>query len=77
MWISLDCEQHVPEIMACLERYEASDEWARGVYHKPANWLHMNFRSNWTARPAPRKKTKDELTWEQVEQASETFRQKP
>ena len=41
------------EMFAELERYEASDEWARGVYQRAANWLYRGSRCGWSDMPAP------------------------
>ena len=40
LWLSIDPDKKlVEEIMGGLERWLASDQWDRGIYQSPVNWL--------------------------------------
>lgn len=43
-------------LFACLERWEASEQWARAVYSKPDKWLLEGIRTRWGDHPAAARK---------------------
>lgn len=52
MWLSVVTPENETAVFACLGRYEKSDEWRRGIYQMPANWLSDRARNNWSDEPA-------------------------
>lgn len=40
LWLSIDPDENlIEEIMQGLDRWLASDQWERGIYQSPVNWL--------------------------------------
>ena len=55
LWLSIDPDQTlIEEIMQGLDRWLASDQWDRGVYQSPVNWLRDK---RWMDHPPKAKKT--------------------
>lgn len=56
IWVSIVGVVDEPAVFACLARYLASDQVARGAVMNPNNWLHDCSRDRWkTNWPAARK----------------------
>ncbi len=55
IWLSLIALEDEPKVFACLEAYELSDEWRRGIYQQPQNWIRDRARNGWKDRPASAK----------------------
>ena len=47
IWLGLVTIDVECAVFACLERYLASDQVARGIVKSPNNWLHDCSRANW------------------------------
>lgn len=61
-WFAVVVPETIDVVLACLERYGASDEVARGVVMNPDKWLYVQARDDWTgtwptARASPKSKT--------------------
>ena len=55
LWLSIDLDQTlIEEIMQGLDRWLASDQWDRGVYQSPVNWLRDK---RWLDEPPAAKKS--------------------
>ena len=55
LWLSIDPDKKlVEEIMGGLGRWLASDQWERGIYQSPVNWLRDK---RWLDEPPSAKKT--------------------
>ena len=55
LWLSIDPDQTlIEEIMGGLGRWLASDQWERGIYQSPVNWLRDK---RWLDEPPSAKKT--------------------
>lgn len=55
LWLSIDPDQTlVAEIMGGLGRWLASDQWERGIYQSPVNWLRDK---RWLDEPPVAKKS--------------------
>ena len=55
MWLSIDPDKKlVEEIMGGLGRWLASDQWERGIYQSPVNWLRDK---RWMDHPPAAKKS--------------------
>ena len=58
LWLSIDPDESlVEEIMQGLERWLASDQWDRGVYQSPVNWLRDK---RWLDNPPKCKQKKEQ-----------------
>jgi hypothetical protein len=71
MWLSVVTNENVGAVFECLERYKASDQWKRGVYQEPQNWLQDRARNNWADAPArakeqPRKLSKGQIAMREI-----------
>ncbi len=54
-WLSVVTQPQEAAVMACLERYGASDEVGRGVVCNPDKWLYEQARDQWRGEwPAPK-----------------------
>lgn len=49
-------------IMACLERWKASQEWSDGCKSHPANWLRAEAADGFSSKPPPAKKAAKQET---------------
>ena len=55
-WLSVGADDAAPAVMACLDRYLASDEVSRGVVKNAHNWLFEGARDRWEGEwPKPAK----------------------
>lgn len=55
LWLSIDPDQTlIEEIMGGLGRWLASDQWERGIYQSPVNWLRDK---RWMDHPPAAKKS--------------------
>lgn len=49
LWLSVVTPESESAALACLSRYLASDQVARGILKSPRNWLHDAARDGWAA----------------------------
>jgi hypothetical protein len=62
-WLSFVTAENESEVMACAERYLASDQVARGIVKHLYNWLEQQHRDGWSADwPPGRQITSDPAT---------------
>ena len=55
LWLSIDPDESlIEEIMQGLDRWLASDQWERGIYQSPVNWLRDK---RWMDHPPAAKKS--------------------
>lgn len=56
LWLSIDPDETlVEEIMEGLKRWLASDQWERGIYQSPVNWLRDERWKDWPPKCKPKK----------------------
>jgi hypothetical protein len=65
-WLSVVTVANECEVFACLERYLASDEVARGVVANPDKWLYEQHRNKWTGT-WPARRARDSRQQEQAD----------
>jgi hypothetical protein len=54
MWLSLVTVDNEPKVFACLDRFLASDQAARGVIGYFGNWLEQQYQDHWDGEwPGP------------------------
>ena len=71
MWISLDCDSQVDQIVPCLASYAASRDARNGALMNADRWLADNARDRWRARWPPGRtgETKTEKTNAAIDRA--------
>jgi hypothetical protein len=54
-WLSVVTMLNIDFVFEGLDRWEASEQWTRGIYQKPQNWLRDYA---WKDQPAPARNTR-------------------